>query len=88
MNEIFSWLAKLCRNSKGYDLAKSFNSKFTHLSPVWYDLKRYAQCSDHSSLNCKHKKIANHCFRSGLCSQPPLLPKNSRKASETSNIYI
>ncbi|XP_062091433.1 uncharacterized protein LOC133797524 isoform X1 [Humulus lupulus] len=26
-------------NSRGYDLAKRFNSKFTHLSPVWYDLK-------------------------------------------------
>ncbi|KAI3936770.1 hypothetical protein MKX01_031589, partial [Papaver californicum] len=26
-------------NGKGYDLAKRFNSKFTHLSPVWYDLK-------------------------------------------------
>lgn len=26
-------------NSKGYDLAKRFISKFTHLSPVWYDLK-------------------------------------------------
>ncbi|KAA8520729.1 hypothetical protein F0562_014999 [Nyssa sinensis] len=26
-------------NSRGYELAKSFNSKFTHLSPVWYDLK-------------------------------------------------
>ncbi|ONI23380.1 hypothetical protein PRUPE_2G185600 [Prunus persica] len=26
-------------NSKGYDMAKRFNSKFTHLSPVWYDLK-------------------------------------------------
>lgn len=22
-------------------MAKMFNSKFTHLSPVWYDLKRY-----------------------------------------------
>ena len=31
-----------CRNSKGYELATKFNSKFTHLSPVWYDLKRYA----------------------------------------------
>lgn len=29
------------RNSKGYDMAKLFTSKFTHLSPVWYDLKRY-----------------------------------------------
>lgn len=28
-------------NSRGYELAKRFNSKFTHLSPVWYDLKRY-----------------------------------------------
>ncbi|KAL3517276.1 hypothetical protein ACH5RR_024178 [Cinchona calisaya] len=26
-------------NSKGYDLAKKFTSKLTHLSPVWYDLK-------------------------------------------------
>ncbi|XP_052194352.1 uncharacterized protein LOC127802541 [Diospyros lotus] len=26
-------------NSKGYELAQKFNSKFTHLSPVWYDLK-------------------------------------------------
>ncbi|CAM8987498.1 unnamed protein product [Rhodiola kirilowii] len=26
-------------NSRGYDLAKIFNSKFTHLSPVWYNLK-------------------------------------------------
>ncbi|KAJ0499822.1 putative glycoside hydrolase family 18, catalytic domain, glycoside hydrolase superfamily [Helianthus annuus] len=26
-------------NSKGYDLAKEFNSKFTHISPVWYHLK-------------------------------------------------
>ncbi|KAM1470285.1 hypothetical protein TB2_040800 [Malus domestica] len=26
-------------NSKGYDMAKWFNSKFTHLSPIWYDLK-------------------------------------------------
>lgn len=29
------------RNSRGYELAKRFNSKFTHISPVWYDLKRY-----------------------------------------------
>lgn len=26
-------------NSKGYDLAKKFHSKLTHISPVWYDLK-------------------------------------------------
>ncbi|XP_078168862.1 glycosyl hydrolase superfamily protein [Carex rostrata] len=26
-------------NSKGYDMAKLFNSKFTHISPVWYQLK-------------------------------------------------
>ncbi|XP_024020949.1 chitinase domain-containing protein 1 [Morus notabilis] len=26
-------------NSKGYEMAKRFNSKLTHLSPVWYDLK-------------------------------------------------
>lgn len=26
-------------NSKGYELAKKFSSKLTHISPVWYDLK-------------------------------------------------
>ncbi|KAK2650093.1 hypothetical protein Ddye_017582 [Dipteronia dyeriana] len=26
-------------NLKGYEMAKRFNNKFTHLSPVWYDLK-------------------------------------------------
>ncbi|KAK1268782.1 hypothetical protein QJS04_geneDACA008163 [Acorus gramineus] len=29
----------LCRNSKGYEMAKRFSSKLTHLSPVWYELK-------------------------------------------------
>lgn len=26
-------------NSQGYELAKKFSNKFTHLSPVWYELK-------------------------------------------------
>ncbi|XP_015577356.1 chitinase domain-containing protein 1 [Ricinus communis] len=26
-------------NAKGYEMAKRFTNKFTHLSPVWYDLK-------------------------------------------------
>ncbi|KAG0492117.1 hypothetical protein HPP92_005219 [Vanilla planifolia] len=26
-------------NSRGYEVAKEFTSKFTHLSPVWYELK-------------------------------------------------
>uniref|UniRef100_A0A0D9YBS9 Chitinase domain-containing protein 1 n=1 Tax=Oryza glumipatula TaxID=40148 RepID=A0A0D9YBS9_9ORYZ len=26
-------------NSKGYDMAKLYSTKFTHISPVWYDLK-------------------------------------------------
>ncbi|XP_047168222.1 chitinase domain-containing protein 1-like isoform X2 [Vigna umbellata] len=34
-------------NSRGYELAKRFNSKFTHISPVWYDLKScYCQPTD------------------------------------------
>ncbi|KAH0453600.1 hypothetical protein IEQ34_017924 [Dendrobium chrysotoxum] len=27
------------RNSRGYEVAKEFTSKFTHISPVWYELK-------------------------------------------------
>ena len=27
-------------NNKGYDIAKAFNGKFTHVSPVWFQLKR------------------------------------------------
>lgn len=34
-------------------MAKIFNSKFTHLSPVWYDLKRYIYVSLTSS-KCLH----------------------------------
>lgn len=31
----------LCQwNSHGYDIAKVFGSKFTHISPVWLQLKR------------------------------------------------
>ena len=41
----------MCRNSKGYDMAKIYNSKFTHLSPVWYDLKRY-QFLNSMCLHC------------------------------------
>ncbi|KAI3449260.1 hypothetical protein Pfo_005925 [Paulownia fortunei] len=26
-------------NSQGYDMAKKYSNKFTHLSPVWYELK-------------------------------------------------
>ncbi|XP_073288729.1 uncharacterized protein [Primulina huaijiensis] len=26
-------------NSRGYEMAKKYNNKFTHLSPVWYELK-------------------------------------------------
>ncbi|KAK2995529.1 hypothetical protein RJ640_003957 [Escallonia rubra] len=41
---IDAWLmcglcANCCRNARGYELAKRFNSKLTHVSPVWYDLK-------------------------------------------------
>lgn len=28
-----------CRNAKGYDVALKFRQKFTHVSPVWYQLK-------------------------------------------------
>ncbi|KAF5733116.1 chitinase domain-containing protein 1-like isoform X1 [Tripterygium wilfordii] len=38
-------------NSKGYDIAKEFNSKFTHLSPVWYDLKSQGT---HLTLEGRH----------------------------------
>eukprot|EP00850_Spirogloea_muscicola_P007034 SM000034S12788 [mRNA] locus=s34:744501:747331:- [translate_table: standard] len=27
-------------NAKGYDVARTFRAKFTHVSPVWYQLKR------------------------------------------------
>jgi hypothetical protein len=33
------------RNSHGYDMAKVFNSKFTYVSPVWYQIKCTANAS-------------------------------------------
>ena len=29
----------LCRNSKGYEIAEHFSAKFTHISPVWLQLR-------------------------------------------------
>ncbi|KAJ7527331.1 hypothetical protein O6H91_16G048700 [Diphasiastrum complanatum] len=29
-----------CRNGNGYEMAKKYRAKFTHISPVWYQLKR------------------------------------------------
>ncbi|KAK3037297.1 hypothetical protein RJ639_032059 [Escallonia herrerae] len=35
-----AWLCTYCcRNARGYELAKRFSFKLTHVSPVWYDLK-------------------------------------------------
>ncbi len=28
-----------CRNAKGYDVAETFRSKLTHVSPVWLQLR-------------------------------------------------
>ncbi|GMI69582.1 hypothetical protein like AT4G01040 [Hibiscus trionum] len=48
-------------NSKGYEMAKRFNSKFTHLSPVWYDLK-----SQGSSLILEGRHNADKGWMSDL----------------------
>ena len=29
----------LCRNSKGYEIAEHLSAKFTHVSPVWLQLR-------------------------------------------------
>lgn len=49
----------LCRNSKGYETAKIFNSKFTHLSPVWYDLKRYISVPNACSISRFPEKVSD-----------------------------
>lgn len=36
----------VCRNSQGYEMAKKFSNKFTHLSPVWYELKGYVRTNE------------------------------------------
>ncbi len=33
------------RNGHGYEVAKRFATKFTYISPVWYQLKRKPQLS-------------------------------------------
>ncbi|CAK8540177.1 unnamed protein product [Lathyrus sativus] len=48
-------------NSLGYEMAKRFNSKFTHLSPVWYDLK-----SQQSSLVLEGRHNADRGWISEL----------------------
>ncbi|XP_042032552.1 uncharacterized protein LOC121779308 [Salvia splendens] len=36
-NPVFAYITPW--NSQGYEMAKKFSNKFTHLSPVWYELK-------------------------------------------------
>lgn len=45
MDQLFGNLRStyFCRNSQGYEMAKKFSNKFTHLSPVWYELKGYVR---------------------------------------------
>ncbi|WIA18822.1 hypothetical protein OEZ85_003503 [Tetradesmus obliquus] len=38
-------------NNHGYDVAKKFRAKFTHISPVWYQLRGGAEGSDSTELS-------------------------------------
>ena len=43
----------LCRNSKGYEIAEHFSAKFTHISPVWLQL-RLGAAADAFSVTGQH----------------------------------
>ncbi len=32
----------LCRNGRGYDIAKRWRAKFSHISPAWFQLRAAA----------------------------------------------
>ncbi|KAL2345895.1 hypothetical protein Fmac_007180 [Flemingia macrophylla] len=65
-------------NSRGYELAKRFNSKFTHLSPIWYDLK-----SQQTSLVLEGRHNADRGWISDLkkTGQALILPRVVLEAS-------
>ncbi|GJN18362.1 hypothetical protein PR202_gb05515 [Eleusine coracana subsp. coracana] len=49
-------------NSKGYDMVKLFSAKLTHISPVWYDLKRFVASL---SSSCPLSYLTHNCFSDG-----------------------
>ncbi|XP_038896583.1 chitinase domain-containing protein 1 [Benincasa hispida] len=65
-------------NSKGYDMAKKFNSKFTHLSPVWYDLKSHGS---HIVLEGRHNADEEWISELRLTGDALVLPRVAVEAS-------
>ncbi|CAI7793408.1 unnamed protein product [Closterium sp. NIES-53] len=59
-------------NGGGYDRARQFRRKFTHISPVWFQLKRSAPC--HAAMPCHAMSCLTlpvyHAMPS--CQEPPL----------------
>jgi chitinase domain-containing protein 1 len=47
-------------NAKGYDLSVKFRSKLTHVSPVWYSLKRDSE-NGVWRLEGRHNKNGGWC---------------------------
>ena len=52
-------------NSHGYDIAKTFARKFTHISPVWLQLTRRCAVYAHSLWYCTYIQTAS-LYRHGV----------------------
>ncbi|MCO5590999.1 hypothetical protein L7F22_044975 [Adiantum nelumboides] len=58
-------------NSKGYEMAKVFRHKFTHVSPVWYQLK----CEDKITLHGRHDVDQKWIDSVRIEGRPMILPR-------------
>ncbi|KAI0496317.1 hypothetical protein KFK09_022633 [Dendrobium nobile] len=52
-------------NSRGYEVAKEFTSKFTHISPVWYELKSQGKKLFLDGRDNADKRLVNDLSKNG-----------------------
>ncbi|XP_076038506.1 chitinase domain-containing protein 1 [Oratosquilla oratoria] len=62
-------------NNHGYDIAKTFANKFTHISPVWLQLKYHPKGYHISGLHDVDTRWMNSVKKSGLKAKTKIVPR-------------
>eukprot|EP00250_Pteridium_aquilinum_P008619 c18084_g1_i1 orf=53-1369(+) len=69
-------------NSKGYDMAKLFRHKLTHVSPVWYQLK----CEETIELHGRHDVDQKWIESVRIEGRPMILPRVTMEGSQMDEV--
>lgn len=71
-------------NSNGYDMAKMFRDKFTHVSPVWYQLK----CGETVQLHGGHDVDKNWIDSVRIKGRPLIFPRVTLEGWPMDNVLV